>query len=972
MISHQTSVNPTPPQPSGSVPPQPSSSTQGIGTASGSAPTQANRFVTMQMLPNNVDDALTQFFSHLLREEQPQEDTNTDPDPDDQDSEVGEAPRDTRSEAGSELESEQFYTAANNSDNDLAGDTHSEPETLIPASIPDDIANSPWGTPLRHCQPMLDKIYQDRVAAGRLPDWPFADFLEFEFVKWMVVNDISQTARDKLIKLPIMERCGLSFGSNYALNKLLDKLPSAGPQWTRIQRTITGTIKDANGKNLTEDIEIWVRDIIDVIQELIGNTTYGKKLVFVPQRVEVNGTRKIDEMWTADWWMRIQQQLPPGSTIIPIVLSSDSTQLTNFSGGKSAWPVYITLRNIPKSIRAKINSYSSLLLAYLPVPKFDCFPPSVRGDQKARLFHESMTQILEPLISAGKDGVEMNCGDGYVRHCYPLLAAYIADNPEQTLVAGCKRNLCHRCTVKHDERGNLPEFPAPPRIPDHTAVALEAHDFGHTSALFNEQGLKPFGKPFWADLPHANIFSALTPDILHQLHKGVFKDHLMEWCLLLIRSLYGSADKVDYRYKAMPEHSSLRHFTSGVTKLKQTTAHEHREMQKVFMAVVAGLVPEPVLPVVLAAIDFIHFAWFPSHTPETLDLLDDALNRFHEHKHIFIEYGVRDHFNINKLHAMCHYVEAIRELGALDAYNTETPERLHIEFAKRAYKATNRRDFFNQMTTYLERREKVNKFDVYLQSIYPEYAARDLDVEKDVVEEPSAPGWKIAKKSPFPLVPVALLPELYGVKWFKDIMSDYFWDFHQDQQTKIEDGDCLEIYPKATQVINDAFATDLVDRVHASPARPNGPTKPRFDTVLIRKGAAAELNQLTIPSYGIRPHYIGRVRLIFKLPPYFGIRETLVVVQTFKIPTYTQTNKRMGMFKVTRERYSRADGDRTYAELIVPLSHIRRSCHLVPHFGEANTTPIIDSRTHFDALEFYETFYLNSLLDLHSFRMLLS
>ncbi|KAG8794412.1 hypothetical protein FRC12_024650 [Ceratobasidium sp. 428] len=795
MIGQHTGANP--------APPQPSSSAQGDGTAtsSGSAPAQPNRFVTMQKLPDNIDDALTQFFSHLFCEEQPQEDANPDPDPDDQDSEVSDAPHDTRSEAGSEMGSEQFYTTANNSNNNLAGDTHPQPATPIPASIPDDIANSPWGTPLRRCQPMLDKIYQDRVAADRLPDWPFADFLEFEFVKWMVVNDISQTARDKLIKLPMMERCGLSFGSNYALNKLLDKLPSTGPRWTRIQRMITGTIKDANGKNLTEDIEIWVRDIIDVIRELIGNTTYGQKLVFVPQRVKVNSTRKIDEMWTADWWMRIQQQLPPGSTIIPIVLSSDSTQLTNFSGAKSAWPVYITLGNIPKSIRAKINSYSSLLLAYLPIPKFDCFPPSVRGDQKACLFHKSMTQILEPLIGAGKDGVEMDCGDGYVWHCYPLLAAHIANNPEQTLVAGCKCNLCHRCTVKHDERGNLPEFPAPPCIPDHTAVALEAHDFGHTSSLFDEQGLKPFGKPFWADLPHANIFSALTPDILHQLHKGVFKDHLMEWCLLLIHSLYGSANKVDYRYKAMPDHSSLRHFTSGVTKLKQTTAHEHREMQKVFTVVVAGLVPEPVLPVVLAAIDFIHFARFPSHTPETLALLDNALNHFHQHKHIFIDYGVRDHFNINKLHAMCHYVEAIQELGALDAYNTETPEQLHIEFAKCAYKATNRRDFFNQMTTYLERREKVNKFDAYLQSIYPEYAARDLDIEKNTVDVPR----------PFPLVLVALLPELYGIKWFKDIMSNYFWDFHQDKRTKVEDGDTLKIYPKATQIINDVFATELVD-----------------------------------------------------------------------------------------------------------------------------------------------------------------
>ncbi|KAF8605585.1 hypothetical protein BDV93DRAFT_532327 [Ceratobasidium sp. AG-I] len=268
-----------------------------------------------------------------------------------------------------------------------------------------------------------------------------------------------------------------------------------------------------------------------------------------------------------------------------------------------------------------------------------------------------------------------------------------------------------------------------------------AHDHGHTSALFHNQGLKPFGRPFWAELPHADIFLSLTPDILHQLHKGVFKDHLMEWCLTLIRRADGSANNVDYRYMAMPDHSNLRHFTSGVTKLKQTTANEHREMQKVFTAVMAGLVPERVLPAILAAIDFIHFARLPTHTTETIALLDNALDRFHENKQVFIDYGVRTHFNINKIHAMCHYAESIRELGAADAYNTETPERLHIEFAKRAYKATNRRNFFMQMTIYLERRERVNKFDAYLQSIHPEYAKRDLNCPRLEIGQEKPPAF---------------------------------------------------------------------------------------------------------------------------------------------------------------------------------------------------------------------------------------
>jgi hypothetical protein len=111
-------------------------------------------------------------------------------------------------------------------------------------------------------------------------------------------------------RIQIAERCGLSFSSNYSLNKLLDKLPAAGPRWRRIVKTIKGTVPGPKpGTTLKEEVEIWVRDIIEVIRELIGNTLYGQKLVFVPRRVYLNGDqsqRQIDEMWTADWWWRIQ------------------------------------------------------------------------------------------------------------------------------------------------------------------------------------------------------------------------------------------------------------------------------------------------------------------------------------------------------------------------------------------------------------------------------------------------------------------------------------------------------------------------------------------------------------------------------------------------------------------------------------------------------------------------------------------
>ena len=48
-----------------------------------------------------------------------------------------------------------------------------------------------------------------------------------------------------------------------------------------------------------------------------------------------------------------QAHIPEGGTIAPVIIASDKTQLTQFSGTKAAYPVYLTLGNIPKALRRK-------------------------------------------------------------------------------------------------------------------------------------------------------------------------------------------------------------------------------------------------------------------------------------------------------------------------------------------------------------------------------------------------------------------------------------------------------------------------------------------------------------------------------------------------------------------------------------------------------------------------------------------
>lgn len=46
-----------------------------------------------------------------------------------------------------------------------------------------------------------------------------------------------------------------------------------------------------------------------------------------------------------------QTKLPTGAALAPVIIATDKTQLTQFSGSKSAYPVYLTLGNIPKALR---------------------------------------------------------------------------------------------------------------------------------------------------------------------------------------------------------------------------------------------------------------------------------------------------------------------------------------------------------------------------------------------------------------------------------------------------------------------------------------------------------------------------------------------------------------------------------------------------------------------------------------------
>jgi hypothetical protein len=118
---------------------------------------------------------------------------------------------------------------------------------------------------------------------------------------------------------------------------------------------------------------------------------------------------------------------------------------------------------------------------------------------------------------------------------------------------------------------------------------------------------------------------------------------------------------------------------------------------------------------VRALLDFIYLSQYPVHTTESLKAMDAALHRFHENKDFLIELEVWNHFDdIPKLHSLIHYTRSITLFSTADNYNTEQTEHLHINYAKKAFKATNFKDEFKQMTTWWERQEAIHQHTAFI------------------------------------------------------------------------------------------------------------------------------------------------------------------------------------------------------------------------------------------------------------------
>ncbi|KAG0692303.1 hypothetical protein DFH29DRAFT_985826 [Suillus ampliporus] len=659
--------------------------------------------------------------------------------------------------------------------------------------------------------------------------------------------------------------------------KRVDELPH-GPAWSCNMVTVRGKREDENGELLEEEVELWSRDPVEwriwpITQPELFSDPAGEH-------------RVIDKMWTADWWAEKQKALPDGATIAPIILASDKTSLSQFRGDKTSWPVYMSIGTLPKPKGVRRPLRATVLIGWASTL------PSLHG------------LLLHPSHPAEIMGVDMVCADSWIRRVYPILAVYVSDSRTMP-------GVVRRWERRSEERYWTQVMRDPER------------KNGQHPPEFEENGLRAIYKPFWADMPHSDIFLAFTT----------------------------GSEEMDARFKAIPDYPGLRHFKKGISTVKQWTG-----------SLLAGAVPSRVLVVARSILDFSYYAQLQIHTAESLEALQAALAGFHANKDVLKELAIRDHFNIPKLHQLTHYARSISLFGAADGFNTELPERLHIDFAKEAYRASNKRDYEQQMVLWLQHQEAVFSRGRYLDWLLQEpaggmdsrsHSISDSDSESDSTSEESeaaitraTPANKfaathiLAKTPSHPHQSVQNLVHAHGATDFLPALQS-FLDTNLPDNTLIPgDHDRFDIYCQVVVVTPPAFQVSEVPmcrRVRATPEKLASGRKPgipaRFDMALISVGPrTSHLHTLD----GLR---VGQVRAIFTLPRQFGEYPRALAYVS----------------RSTRQLRRNA--------AVIHVDDIVRPCHLIPKMGESVAPRLIGG----NAYEAANDFYLNDFIDVEMF-----
>ncbi|KAG1882348.1 hypothetical protein F4604DRAFT_1879473 [Suillus subluteus] len=534
------------------------------------------------------------------------------------------------------------------SQNTMGHGTRQLPESTLTRPCDENGTFLPPGSPPK---PLSDKSPTDWT--------PYRNRVEFETAEFFFTEN--QTPAAQINRLLDLWASTLQkhddkppFADFRDLHKTIDKTPLGDVKWQSFSVRY-------NGERPATDVPPWMDQDFDF--------DYRPYREFLTDSDE----RQWRDFMSGDWaWDQadiISEDLEShGSTFVPVVLGSDKTTVSVATGNNEYYPLYASIGNVRNNVRRAHRDAVSII-GFLAIPKIARF------------------------------------GDGHFRRVIYSLGPYIADYEEQVLLTCIVCGWCPRCLSSHinlDEQAGW-------RCRHHTDVLVEEGTLGE---LWDEYGIVGDLVPFTNDFPQADIHELIAPDILHQLIKGTFKDHLVEWIEKYLYQIHSKKeaqrimDDIDRRIAAVPAFAGLRRFPQG-RGFKQWTGDDSKALMKVYLSAIEGHVPVDIVRTFRAFLEFCYFVRRSVITETTLEKIQEALDRFHQYRQIFETIGVVSTFSLPRQHSLQHYVLLIRLFGAPNGLCSSITEAKHIKAVKEPWRRSSRYKALGQMLVTNQRLDKL-------------------------------------------------------------------------------------------------------------------------------------------------------------------------------------------------------------------------------------------------------------------------
>ncbi|KAG1886826.1 uncharacterized protein F5891DRAFT_1132421 [Suillus fuscotomentosus] len=435
---------------------------------------------------------------------------------------------------------------------------------------------------------------------------------------------------------------------------------------------------------MDREYEVWYRDHCMMAHNMLANPTYKGEIDYAPfwEYDALDNTRRWRDFMSADWaWQQADKISKDPNThglmFVPIILGSDKTTVSVGTGNNEYYPLYASIGNVHNNVQcSRHHRYVAADRQHAHDNSFCVF--------HRQLFHHSLSAILSTLKPVMTEYKVLHCADGHFRRVIFGLGPYIADYEEQLVLSCTVKNWCPKSSMFTDNvcrclasRGDL-DGGGLLCCREHTDVLI--HESIHPDTLWHEYVIISV-------LIMTDIHQLISFDLLHQLVKGAFKDHLVDWVIM---------SDIDRRIAVVVPFAGLRRFPDGCG-FKQWTGNDSKALMKVFILAIEGHVPQDMVRAFRALLEFCYIAQHNVITEASLDQLKDALAQFHHYCQIFETMGTVPHFLLPCQHSMTHYADMIRLFGVLNGLCSSITESKHIKAVKQSWRWSSKHNTIGQM-----------------------------------------------------------------------------------------------------------------------------------------------------------------------------------------------------------------------------------------------------------------------------------